>query len=432
MSRLRSRPRRTVEEARRPLLVLAGAATLALSVLAVLLAFGAERGLPGESFLTVDAQVAELGTLGAGDEVRIAGRRVGRVGDIRLVEDVPTVALELEDSARPLPVDSTVRLRPRGLLGSQYVEVVPGTSDRELPAGATIPLTKTSTAVPLADVLDALDPPRRRALGAVLRGLGTGVAGRGAGLNDTLAVAPTVIGDVSRALEPLLDRPGTAARLVRHAGVLAAALDPVRDDLARGFGDGEAALAPFARERDALAATLDVAPGALRATRTALTRIDPALDRAARFARAADRFTGVAPAGLEAATSVLREARRPLADLDALLRSTDAAVGPTLALTEAVDPVLPRLTATFELAREPSRILGPYGCDIRGFGANWRSFLGYAPVGQTGPLGPQTILRTSLGVPSSQTPNTGPGFLAGSGVDGSPAPCRPEGGRGPR
>jgi phospholipid/cholesterol/gamma-HCH transport system substrate-binding protein len=421
-------PRRTVDPARRTGLLLVGAAAVALAVAAVLVAFRAERGIPGQSFLTVHAQVQELGTLGSGDEVRIAGRLVGRTARTRLVDGVPTVTLELRDIARPLPADSAVRVRPKGLLGTQYVDLVPGRSPRTLASGETIGRARTSTAVPLADVLDGLDAPTRDGLGATLRGLGGGLAGRGDGLDDALGVAPGMLRALSRSLRPLLDREGTTARFVRGLRAFAVAAEPVADDIAGGFGDGEAAMRPFAQEAESLAETFAVAPGALAGTRTALRRTSPLLARTTRFARAATRFSAVAPAGLGAVTEVLVDGRGPLDDLDALLRTTRRAVAPTVALAAAVDPVLPRLEATLALTREPARTLGRFGCDIRGFGANWRSFLGYAPQGQTGRLGPQTLLRTSTGAPSGQTPNVGPGLLAGSGVDVDPAPCRPAGG----
>ena len=44
----------------------------------------------------------------------------------------------------------------------------------------------------------------------------------------------------------------------------------------------------------------------------------------------------------------------------------------------------------------PSRTLGAYGCDLSRWSRTWRSFLGYAPRGQSGPLGPLAILRTTL------------------------------------
>ena len=171
----------------------------------------------------------------------------------------------------------------------------------------------------------------------------------------------------------------------------------MREDLAAGFGDGADALAPFARQRAAVGRLLDIAPGALTGVRDDLRRTDPVLAHATAFARATARFTGVAPSALHGVTDLLRNGRRPVGDLRAVLRDADGAVPPTLRAADRLRPQLPRLENTLSLLRAPSRVLGAYDCDLRGMFRNWRSFLGYAPPGREGPLGPETVLRALAG-----------------------------------
>jgi hypothetical protein len=95
---------------------------------------------------------------------------------------------------------------------------------------------------------------------------------------------------------------------------------------------------------------------------------------------------------------LLRGARGPLADARTVLRQTQVAIPPTLDVTDALSPILPRQAATLEAARAPSRAMGDFQCDVRRFARNWRSFTSFAPVAAPpGPLGPRTALRVLSG-----------------------------------
>ena len=78
--------------------------------------------------------------------MRIGGTRVGVVDDDqapRRRQDGSVTAeltLKLETTVKPLPVDSTVLIRPRSALGLKYVEITKGTSSEGFQDGATIPL----------------------------------------------------------------------------------------------------------------------------------------------------------------------------------------------------------------------------------------------------------------------------------------------------
>jgi len=335
---------------------------------------------------------------------------------------VPTVDLQLDADVDPLPDDTTARLRPRGLLGPLFVDLVPGTSTTTLPDGARIGVRRVSASVQLAQVLDTFDPDTREGARLLLRGLGGGVAGRGAELNAANEAAPALLRDVSKALHPLVDRPGVTSTLISAVDAFSAALEPIRNEIAAGFADGEAALHPFVAERAALSQTLQVAPHALPAIRGSLARTDPVLTSATRFARSATRFTAVAPRALDALALTLRDGRAPLADARAVLESARQAARPTLMLTDALNPVLPRLERTLQVAREPSRILGKHSCGIEGWASGWRAFLTRAPAAQSGPLGPATVLRTVVASPGGLTPAVDPKLLPDNGIDDSPVP----------
>ncbi|MFC7575692.1 MlaD family protein [Klenkia terrae] len=83
---------------------------------------------------TYRAQFTDVAGLVAGDEVRIAGVRVGQVTDIGLTDDRETpmaeIGLEVASDVR-LPTSVQATIRYRNLVGQRYVALTEGTA----PAG---------------------------------------------------------------------------------------------------------------------------------------------------------------------------------------------------------------------------------------------------------------------------------------------------------
>ena len=428
MSSPQRSPRRTLDPASQPRILVLGAISALALVGILVLAFTAPNGTPGVAQYGLTVQLDDLRNLGErGADVRIAGRRVGQTRDGRLEDGVPTVDLQLDADAGPLPADTTVRVRPRGLLGAQYLDVVPGRSPAMLESGATLDIRASSAAVQLPDVIDTFDPATRVGLGQTLRGLGGGVAGRGDELGEVLDVLPGLARDLSAALRPVLAREGTIARFIARTDDLMRALAPVRREMAAGFGDGADALAPFADERERLGETFTVAADAFPAVRRSLAASRPVLAEATRFSRSAAAFTDPAPRALDALAELLVDGRPAMGDLRDVLREARDATGPVVSLARSLAPTLPRLRATALLAREPVTELARYGCDIALFGRTWRSYLGHGPVGAVGPMGPVTTLRAVL--VGAQPVEADLSRVYGGGYDADPAPCLPKGGR---
>jgi ABC-type transporter Mla subunit MlaD len=108
--------------------VLIGAATTLVVIVAVFLAYNANSGLPFVPTYELKTRVPNAANLVKGNDVRIGGTRVGAVTDITPVtaKDGSVSAeltLKLETAVKPLPVDSTVLIRPRSALGLKYVEI---------------------------------------------------------------------------------------------------------------------------------------------------------------------------------------------------------------------------------------------------------------------------------------------------------------------
>jgi phospholipid/cholesterol/gamma-HCH transport system substrate-binding protein len=107
--------------------------------------------------------------------VRIAGVEVGKVISTERDGDATTVTFTVDDSGRPIHQNAFAAIRPRIFLeGNFFVELDPGSpGSPELASGGTIPISHTSTAVQIDEVLSALQSPVRADLGRLLEGYGT-------------------------------------------------------------------------------------------------------------------------------------------------------------------------------------------------------------------------------------------------------------------
>ena len=105
------------------------------------------------------AVFADASRLGPGDTVRIAGIRVGTVGDVSLQADRKVLVKFDTDRSIKLTDGTKAAIRYLNLVGDRYMELVdsPG-STRLLPAGAQIPVERTAPALDLDLLLGGLKP----------------------------------------------------------------------------------------------------------------------------------------------------------------------------------------------------------------------------------------------------------------------------------
>ena len=113
--------------------------------------------------LTYKAQFTDVAGLVAGDEVRIAGVRVGQVVGIGIAEGTerPVAEVELEVSKDvPLPAAVEATIRYRNLVGQRYIAMTEGegSSGETLDEGAVIPLAQTTPALDLTVLFGGFQP----------------------------------------------------------------------------------------------------------------------------------------------------------------------------------------------------------------------------------------------------------------------------------
>ena len=184
------------------------------------------------------ADFTDVTGLNEGDDVRIAGVRVGTVESIKILKrkndtSVAQVGFSVQKS-RPLPVSITAAMRYRNLVGQRYIDVEPaaGGSTKVLKPGGTIPLTQTKPAVDLTvlfqgfqPLVQGLDPTQINQLsyeviqtlqgeGGALVKLLTNLAGLTNALADKDQVIGSVIDNLSSVLKAVGERDNELSNLI--------------------------------------------------------------------------------------------------------------------------------------------------------------------------------------------------------------------------
>ncbi len=131
-----------------------GAAVLLVAAIFVVFAFSA-TGVSTVRGYQVTARFDNAAGLTAGTDVRMSGVKIGSVTSQRL--DPQTYFAEVTlaiDKDIQLPADTSARVVPEGLLGSNYVLLEPGGAEEMIPDGGNIQYTQG--AVNIVDLVGRL------------------------------------------------------------------------------------------------------------------------------------------------------------------------------------------------------------------------------------------------------------------------------------
>jgi virulence factor Mce-like protein len=255
--------------------------------------------------------------------VRIAGVNVGEVTEVERRGRTSVITFTVEDAGRPVHEDASASIRPRIFLeGNFFIDLRPGSpSAAELDSDETIPLSRTSTAVQLDELLTALDTPARENLQLLLEGFGTSLTYLPSP-NADRGQDPDVQGEsAAEALNDAFDYGGTAGRTT--AQVNEALLGIEDDDLSKlieGLAETSRGLVIREQQLQDLITNFSTFTGALAEESANLQETIRLLD------------------------PTLRTARRSLIN-------TNAALPPLRAFAIALEPGVEELPATIEAGR---------------------------------------------------------------------------------
>jgi ABC-type transporter Mla subunit MlaD len=209
-----------------------------------------------------------------GEDVKVAGAKVGAIKELDVTpEKKAVVVLEIdEEGFAPFREDARCTIRPQSLIGEKFVECDPGSSElpplQEIPDGEEgegeylLPVENTSSPVDLDLINDIMRLPYRERLALLINEFGTALAGRGAELNEVIHRANPALRETDEVLKILANQNRTLANLAR---------------------DGDAALAPLARERARVASFIVEAGETAQASAERRTELSQTFERLPRF-----------------------------------------------------------------------------------------------------------------------------------------------------
>jgi virulence factor Mce-like protein len=303
-----------------------GLLVLAITAFLIWISIIAINGIPFSNPMPLRAVLPPTGPIiKTGDDVLIAGQRVGEIRGVKPVVGGRLVTMDISRSD-PIGRDASARIRLRGLAGATYIQLTPGNTSSRAPDNFTIPLSRTGTNTELTDVVAQFDAAARADMSKALTDYGAGIAGRGADVNQALADLPQLEGQGQPVLRSLTPQPGALSGLMHE-------LDRTMVGL-QGFvpGDFGGLLSAFHQafdailsQRTALGQTIDELRPLSDQAQVTLPIADPVL-----------RDTSAAAKALEPAATALQ---RALPSLNTLL-ARSAEVSELSRLAHALNPVL--------------------------------------------------------------------------------------------
>lgn len=264
-----------------------GAVTIAVGAVIAWIGTTVQSGgpVPLKSYTNVEAVFRDVGTLKPQQKVTENGVRIGMVTNIAYEDGLAHVTLRLEGD-RTIYEDARAEIGNESALGKKYIDFDPGTEDAgELREGDVLPVSRTSDASDLNDVLSAFDKQARRGLRDGIQALGGGFAGHGKDLSLTLGRAPELLPAAETVVGTLADPSTELDDLLVTANSLAVQFRDREERLAQLLDDAATTFdAVGVDEGGPLQETFAQLPGTLRTARHGLRAVNGPLRTTARAA----------------------------------------------------------------------------------------------------------------------------------------------------
>jgi phospholipid/cholesterol/gamma-HCH transport system substrate-binding protein len=210
-----------------------------------------------------------------GDDVRIAGVKVGRITRVRLVDNTTAELQFTVDGDVPLPTSVRATVRYRNLVGERYLALAEGPGGAgTLRPGATIPLSQTSPALDLTTLFNgfqplfsALNPTDVNKLAYEIVQVLQGEAGTVSGLLQHSASL----------LSTLADRDAVIAKVIGNLNTVLSTLDSRRDALSQTIDQLQQFVSGLSADRTAIGQAVTSIGGLTQATGSLLQQARPDL-----------------------------------------------------------------------------------------------------------------------------------------------------------
>jgi phospholipid/cholesterol/gamma-HCH transport system substrate-binding protein len=227
--------------------------------------------------LKAEFSTAQAVTPGQGQTVNIAGVPIGQVSDVQLIDGRAVVTMQVKPKFenRIFP-DATMLLRPKTGLKDMVIALDPGSpaSGPPLGSGATIPVSHTQPDVNLDEFLSVLDADTRDYLVLLLNGGGQGLVGNGRTLAQVLRRFDPLQRNIAKITSQLQSRQRNMKRVTTSLALLLNELGNKDTNLAAFVESSNRSLSNFAAQEANIKETINLLPGALSATNTAVQNLN--------------------------------------------------------------------------------------------------------------------------------------------------------------
>jgi phospholipid/cholesterol/gamma-HCH transport system substrate-binding protein len=299
--------------------------------------------------VSADFRSGQAVTPGQGQQVTIAGVKIGEIGKVELKDGRARIRMDIDpDKSGPLYRNLTLLLRPKTGLNDMSIQVDPGTPNAgRVQDGDLVPESATQPNVNPDEVFAGLDADSRRYLAIMANAGGQGLNGRGVDLRRMIQAGYPTLKDASVLTKALADRRAKVKRLVSNLRELSHATAAKDGELTQLVKSTSAVVSTIGAREATVGAAVDRLPGALGATRQALSEskalaneLGPAAQTLRPMARELGPALVAARPLLRDATPVVRDHLRPLVrEATPLVRDLSPAVA-------SVNKSLPSLIAT--------------------------------------------------------------------------------------
>lgn len=243
--------RKSFRERSTVVLGVVGIAVIALVVAGALSASAVRRAVTETAY---HARFGEAGGLREGDDVRVAGLRVGSVTDVTLKDRQVDVRFSLDDDVE-LGAATTAEIKSATVLGRKFLQLRPLDTPGQDPlaAGATIPIERTRTPF---DVQSRLEGLTREVAPLDAEQLSTALDTVSASLADTPDEVRLALDGVRRAAATVTSRDDALLKLLQGASEVSGLLASRAGEVTTLVRDANGLLTELTLRREALRAVL--------------------------------------------------------------------------------------------------------------------------------------------------------------------------------
>jgi phospholipid/cholesterol/gamma-HCH transport system substrate-binding protein len=332
--------RRFLFEARKNrewLVAIAGMVVLAAAIGAYILR-NEGLSLPWDSNYAIQADFANAQALtpGQGEDVTVAGVKVGLITNVQLVNGVARVTMTIDHKVLPAVYENgTAFIRPRTGLQDMTIALDPGSPPaRKLGGNVILPVTRTLPEINVDEVLSLLDSDTRAWFETILSAGGHALSGNaGPALRTVLKASAPPLAETQQVSAAIAARRVELRRAIGNLRLLTDALAQQQSSIGQFVSSGAATFQALASQDRQLQAGLQQLPPTLSQANQTLVALRP-------FATAA------APA----LTALLPAAHRlpsTLTALDPLFKQGAPAVSKLAAVSVSSRPLVRALPPTF-------------------------------------------------------------------------------------